>query len=111
MEFKLFKELYTNDLSPKKVKRYRSRLEQGKPALSLYLIALPLTGQGILEIYPYTSLLQKHYKESSQSMYVLGMADSYDDALELTRQMIENMYKKTGGFSVRDFVKLASDVV
>lgn len=110
MEFKLYKRLYTNDLSPKKVKRYRSKLEQGKPALSLYLITLPLNGEGLLEVYPYTLLLQKHFKKEQRAVYILGFADSYDEALEVVRKLVEDMYEQTGGFDVARFVQTRQDV-
>lgn len=105
MEFKLYKRLYTNDLPSKKIKKYRNRIEQRKPSLSLFLITLPLSGEGLFEVYPYTMLLQKHFKEDNRSLYVLGLADTYDDALEVVRRLVEDMYVRTGEFDVVRFVQ------
>ena len=109
MEFKLYKRLYTNDLSPKKVKGYRNKLKQGKPALSLYLITLPLNGEGLFEIYPYTLLLQKHFKQDESSLYVLGFADAYEEALEVVRRLVTDMYEQTGEFDVVKFVQMGQN--
>lgn len=109
MEFKIYKRLYTNDLSPKRIKGYRNKLEQGKPALSLYLITLPLNGEGLFEIYPYTMLLQKHFKNDDSSLYVLGFADAYEEALEVVRRLVSDMYEQTGGFDVVRFVQMGQD--
>lgn len=110
MEFKLYKRLYTNNLSPGRIKRYRSKIEQGKPALSLYLITLPLNKEGLFEVYPYTLLLQKHFKEDPGSVYVLGFADAYDEALEVVRRLVDDMYGQTGGFDIVRFVQSVQDV-
>lgn len=104
MEFKLYKQLYTNRLPEKRIRKYREKIKKGKPAISLYLVAMPLSGDGILEIYPYTALLQRHYKEQRQPMYVLGIADSYDAAVEVTMRLIDDMYRETGAFSVQAFI-------
>ncbi len=105
MKYKLYNQLYTNDLSAKKIAYYRRKLLLQRPALSLYLVSMPLCGQGILEIYPYTSLLQKHFKTQKKSIYVLGIADSYDGAVEVARRLVADMYQKTGGFSVEAYVR------
>lgn len=104
MEFKLYKQLYTNRLPEKKVRKYRERIEKGKPAISLFLVVMPLSGDGILEIYPYMALLQKHFKEQRKPVYVLGIADSYDAAVDVTVRLIDDMYRETGVFSVQAFI-------
>lgn len=104
MEFKLYKQLYTNRLPEKTVKKYRERIKKGKPAISLFLVVMPLSGDGILEIYPYTAFLQKHFKEQKKPVYVLGIADSYDAAVDVTVRLIDDMYRETGAFSVQAFV-------
>lgn len=105
MEFRLYKDLYTNDLSPKKIRRYRRRIEQAKPAITLQLVTMPLGREGLLEIYPYTMFLQKAYQEDSRPVYVLGLADSRDGALQVVETLILDMYQTTGGFEVEEFVK------
>ena len=104
MEFKLYRQLYTNDMSEKKIKRYRKKIEQEKPALSLFLITLPISGDGILEIYPYTALLQDHFKSMDASLYVLGFADSHEEALQVAARLVGDMYRETGAFSVKAFI-------
>ncbi len=104
MEFKLYKQLYTNNLPEKKLKRYRKRIKEGRPSISLFLITVPFSGDGILEIYPYTALLQKHFKEEDKPLYILGLADSYEAAVEVTVRLIDDMYRETGSFSVQTFV-------
>lgn len=105
MKFRLYKHLYTNDLSPKKIRYYRKRIERLKPAITLQLITMPLGQEGLVEIYPYTLFLQRAYKEDSRPLYVLGLADSKDGALKVVETLIMDVYQTTGGFEVEEFVK------
>ena len=34
---------------------------------------------------------------------MVGIASDYEEALELVQRMVEDIYRKTGGFAVREY--------
>ena len=68
----------------------------------VYVIMPPLNGNNILDIYPAYMLLLGKYRE--QEFKILGIAEGYQEALELSGTIINEMYKKTGGFCLEEFL-------
>ena len=69
----------------------------------LYALVLPESGPNALEIYPARILKQKHFKESEQ--LVVGLAGSYDSALELGAAVTVTVLEKTGKTDVRAYIE------
>ena len=64
---------------------------------------LPVNENNSLEIYPSYVLLQKHYKK--RDLFVVGIGEGRDEALELMEQIIMDCYHKTGQFLVRKMIE------
>ena len=59
----------------------------------VFVVTLPLFGDGILEIY----------EEMTDSIHIVGAASSRAQAVRLVRDIIDDIYKKTGGVDVKGF--------
>lgn len=67
-----------------------------------YVITPASNGNNILDIYPAYMLLFGKYRK--QEFKILGIAEGYQEALELSGTIINEMYKKTGGFCLEEFL-------
>lgn len=70
----------------------------------IYVITPAVNGKNICDIYPSCMLLTPYYK--SQDLVIVGIASGYFEALELVRDIVDEMFKTTGGFDLKDFLKL-----
>ena len=69
--------------------------------VSVYFIALASNPDNLFDIFH-----AAHLKESAlyrQNPYIVGIASGYDEALELVQRMVEDIYRETGGFQVREY--------
>ena len=82
-------------------KRIRKRLSKGKAVIGVYLVALTSNRDNLIDIIDVKELIFPYYKR--QRIDVIGMAYSKDAALELTRDIIQDMYLETGGFDIRGY--------
>ena len=77
-------------------------LRRGKKGPELWLIALSEDDSHLMDIYPQRILLQRHYRKSPQ--VVIGAAKSRGEAEELSGKIIQEVYRETGGFALREAV-------
>ena len=51
-------------------------------------------------------LLQPHFKNKNvnEEIYVVGLAKGRDEALNLVRDIIDEVYNATGGFDIREYL-------
>lgn len=68
-----------------------------------YVITPPQNGNNILEIHPAAMLLLPHLKD--QELLILGIAADYWEALEVVRQIVDDMYQQTGGFDLTELLE------
>jgi len=87
-----------------KAKKHRFHILQGLREKRLlpevYVITPPQNGKNLLEICPSAMLLLPPYRD--QEVFVIGVAVTYWEALELVRQIVDDLYQKTGGFCLTD---------
>ena len=69
--------------------------------VSIYFISLASNKQDLFDIFHAAHLKQPAFY--SQNPFVVGIASGYEEALELTQQMVEDIYQETGGFRVREY--------
>lgn len=79
------------------------KLKHNRPLGSLYVVVLPeVVPENLMEICAYEELRRKkQYKRT-----VIAAAANKREAIEVVRQLIEEMYQTAGGFDVKSFVKL-----
>lgn len=101
---KVIDTLYTYDISNWKRKRLLKKMRNKKKVRDLYLIVLPFSGDGLLEVFPYNQLLQPYYRHLGDEIVVVGMAKKKGNAMELVLQMVQEMYDAQGvSFDTQEF--------
>ena len=97
-----YRELYTGDSIRRRHKKIKWKIMHNAGQIRVYAITLASGTQNLLDIIPSWELLQKHYPK--QQLYVIGLAGSYDEALEVAGRIVSEVYKETGGFDIRRYI-------
>ena len=69
----------------------------------MFVICLSTDGSNHLEIFPSYVLLQKQYKNTD--IYVVGLAEDMNEAVEITRQIVTDIFNSTDSFDYINFFK------
>ncbi|MGN0368605.1 MAG: hypothetical protein ACI4EK_07475 [Wujia sp.] len=92
--------VYTYDINRKKCEQLTKKLLHEKKVRQLYLIVLPFSGtiveSGLFEIYAYSQLQQKFYRQFWDEIVVVGMAKRKEDAAQLVLEIVQDMYDCMG---------------
>lgn len=100
---KWYDNLYIDKLLKNKKKKIMKRIDEGKLTLHIYCITLASNGNNLFDIMNANELLFHYYKK--KDMHILGLALGRESAIEIVAKMIEEIYKSTGDFKVRDYFK------
>lgn len=100
---KWYKDLYVGESISHKVDKIKWKINHNAGTLSIYIIALASNPQNMLDIIPTRELLQKAYPK--KEMRIIGLAGSYNEAIELVRKIVEETYNVTGNANVRYYLK------
>ena len=105
------KDLRTRGKAQKKEKKIRKLVEKRKlRSIGYYCLAFPSNKENILDIYNMGEFLFDHYrKDHSENVHVIGLADSRDEAAELARDIIDEVYRNSGTFNVERYFTDARD--
>lgn len=97
--------LYTYGIPEKKQNRIISRIHRGKKNKGIFVVCLPLTEDGILEIYPYKTLLQPYYQKLDREISIVGISFNKDGAMRIVQEIVQDIYNATDGesFDTRSF--------
>ena len=68
----------------------------------MYVITLAAGKQNNLEFY--SGILLRQHVFKSSSLFVVGIADGYDECLSITEKIADEVYKKTGGSDIRGYI-------
>ena len=99
---KWYKGLYMGDEARKAKYKILGRVVKKKLSFDTYLITLPSNPSNILDVYSANVLLQPHLKD------VVGIAKGRMEALELVRDIIDEVYHNTGGFDISGYLKFGN---
>lgn len=80
-----------------------SNIKKGKLQYSAFVITLPATNDGVLEMYPTYVLLQPAFKDID--LYIIGISDDRKKAMKLMADIVMECYEKTKGFNVSEYIK------
>ena len=100
---KWYNNLYVGCQAGRRRHKIIKKAIRNKPQLGVYFITLPVNENNSLEIYPSYVLLQKHYQKSN--MFVVGIGEGREEALEVMEQISMDCYNKTGQFLVRKMIE------
>lgn len=88
--------LYMGDRAKKNRSRILRGIREGKVMPDTYVITLPESGNHILDIRPVLLLTQKERED--EGFLILGVASGYNEAGQVVRAMVDDMYRATGAF-------------
>lgn len=88
--------LYTGRKAAKKRRAIIQSIREGRLMIRAYVITPPSDGHNILDIYPAYLLLAPGMAD--RDWLILGIAYGYHDALEAAGRIVQDVYRRTGGF-------------
>ncbi len=93
---RVFDHLYVGKKAEPVRKQILQGLSEKRFQPEVYVITPPRNGNNVLDIYPSPLLLLPPYRD--EELVVAGIAVTYWEALEVVRDMVDDMYQKTGTF-------------
>ncbi len=97
-----YEHLYLGEKAKKHRFKVLQGLRAGKLQPEVYVITPPESGNNLLEIYPSVMFLLPPL--SGEDRLIVGVAVTYWEALEVVRQIVDDLYQTTGGFCLRDML-------
>ncbi|MDD3206170.1 MAG: hypothetical protein PHS74_10640 [Lachnospiraceae bacterium] len=98
---KFYKYLYTTEKYADKKKKICRRLRWNIGQINVHVITLA-KGNDLLEIYHCALLQQKNFRR--QGIFIVGIAEGYEEAVSLSQQIISEIYQKTGDVAVKQYI-------
>ena len=95
------KNLYLTDKTAGKKDKIIRKANRGVGMFSIYFVTLASNEENLFDIFHAAHLKQPVFYR--QNPFVVGIASGYDEAVELVRQMVEDVYRETGAFGVREY--------
>ncbi len=99
---KYYRYLYLSEGIIRKKDRIIQKLEHNKFQPGIHLLLLPSNGHDQLEILPAKFLLQPEYPKDG--LFVVGITNSYDTALELVEKITQEVYDNTREVNIREYI-------
>ena len=94
--------LYMGEKATKNSDAIIDSIKNGKLQLNKYVLALPFNDSDMLDIYPSTILVQKHYMKSD--IVIVGIAEGMEEAKDLVQEVIMECYIETGDFKLKEYI-------
>lgn len=97
-----YRHLYLTEGLEKKKDKIIAKLEKNRFQVSIHLIVLSANERNQLDIINSVLLLQPDYPK--ENLFVVGIAKSYDDALELVEKIAGEVYDETQDANIRNYL-------
>ena len=98
------KNLYMSPSIKKNRRRVIWKLRIGRPQPLVYIIALAKS-RDLLEIYHSGMLKQRYFKQKEHAPYIVGVASTYNSAIELVKDILCDVYATTGDYDVKAYFR------
>ena len=102
MQIKFYCDLYVSECWQEKKERIIKRLRRNRLQPQVYVIALSQGSQNHLEFF--SSMLLKQHVLKDTGLFVVGIANGYDEALSITAAIADQVYKETADANIRRFI-------
>lgn len=103
MQMTFYCDLYVSEDLGKKKEKVMQKLRENKAQPSVYVLTLAQGRRNHLEFY--SSLLLKQHIYEDTPLFVVGIADGYDDAMYMVEQIVREIYDRTGDTDVRGYIE------
>lgn len=102
MRIRCYCDLYVSDSLEEKKNKVLKNLMDHKLQPSVYILTLSQGEQNHLEFF--SALLLKQHVFDHAELFVVGIADSYDDAVDLVEEITREVLAETGGTNIRGYL-------
>jgi hypothetical protein len=99
---KWYRKLYIGETARKKRYQIVWKVKHRAGMLGVYLITLSSNEENLLDIFDSSILLQPYYKK--EDIFIVGIACGYDEAIEIVTRIIDELYRETGDFKIRQYL-------
>lgn len=100
---KFYKNMYISPKLRKKRSRIKFALRYGKDKPDVYVIT-PAPANDLLEIFHSRQLKQKWYQ--IMPPYIIGVAESHEEAVNLVQQILMESFQQTGSYNVKAYLEI-----
>lgn len=97
-----YRNLYLGEAAEKKKYRLYRRINKRR-LINAYVVTLPSNDENVLDIYRFAELRQKFYKR--RDIFIIGLACGREEAMELAKDIIWEVWQNTGTFKVSDYIR------
>ena len=104
-----YENLYVGSSITHKAEKIKWKIRHNAGQINIYVITLASNPQNLLDVIPAWELMQKAYPK--KNLFIIGLAHGYDEALELVKQIVDEVYHNTGGFDVSSYINEKKDSV
>ena len=99
---KCYYNLYVSEALVSQKEGILKKIKEHKWQFEKYLITLAKSEKNHLEIYNSVLLVQKTI--SQDDIFLVGLANSYENALELVEKITQEVYDETEGVDIRNYI-------
>ena len=100
----IYENLYVGESIRHKADKIKWKIRHNAGQIDIYVIAIASNPQNLLDIIPAQELMQKGYPK--KELYVIGLAKGMSDAHEIVKQIIDEVYRNTGGFDIQSYLQI-----
>lgn len=99
---KWYQDLYTGESIGEKAEKIKWNINHNAGQIQVYIISLASNSDNLLDIIPAWNVVQKHYPK--KHLCIVGLAKGWEEAVDVARRIVLEVYDHTGGFRVRDYL-------
>ena len=104
---KWYENLYVGESIRHKTDKIKWKINHNAGQINIYVITIASNSQNLLDIIPAQELMQKGYPK--RELYVVGLAQGKEEAYEIVKQIIDEVYQKTGEFKILPYLQTKKD--
>jgi hypothetical protein len=97
-----YKDIYISEAALEKKEKIIWKVDHGVGTVGIYLITISTNEKNLLDIINANLLLQKSLRKTCPM--IVGIANGYEEAVRLVVKIIDDMYRETGCFKIREYL-------
>ncbi|HIS55868.1 MAG: hypothetical protein ACLU6W_00720 [Lachnospiraceae bacterium] len=106
---RFYKNLWVSENAAGKKFQIIWKLKHFRPQSDVYVLVLADTPHDLIHIYPAKEFQQPYYKKRHRDLFVIGIAYTRPEALELARRIVDEVYQKTGDCDIGAYIRNRTD--
>ena len=100
---KWYNNLYVGNTAKKKKRKIIRKINNGSGQLEVYVVTLASNCANNLDIFSANYLLKSVLRDNCP--LIVGIAKGYEEAIGLVREIVQDVYEKTGTADVRGYLE------